>query len=83
MKKDDPVPLKREWLNKEKIIYDLVYTPYPTKLLELGQSRGAKVISGMGMLARQGAISFGLWTNRRAPLEIMLKVLKKAVSSKR
>lgn len=76
MKRDDPLLLKREWLNKEKIIYDLVYTPYPTRLLELGRGRGAKVISGIGMLARQGAISFSLWTGQKAPLNIMLKVLE-------
>jgi shikimate dehydrogenase len=75
MKKDDPLPLKKEWLNKEKIIYDLVYTPCPTKFLKLGRSRGARVISGIGMLARQGAVSFNLWTGRRAPLKIMQKVL--------
>lgn len=76
MKKDDPLPLKKEWLNKGKIIYDLVYTPYPTKLLAAGQERGAKVISGIGMLARQAAGSFYLWTGKQAPFDIMLKVLK-------
>jgi shikimate dehydrogenase len=76
MKKDDPLLFKEEWLNKEKIIYDLVYTPYPTRLLELGRGRGAKVMSGLGMLARQGAISFKLWTGQKAPLNIMLKLLE-------
>jgi len=80
MKENDPLPIKGEWLNKEKIIYDLVYTPCPTRLLKLGQSKGAKAISGIGMLVRQGAISFSLWTGKRAPLEVMLKVLRNKFS---
>jgi len=82
MKKGDPLPIKGEWLNKEKIIYDLVYTPSPTRFLELGRKRGAQGISGIGMLARQAAMSFNLWTGKRAPLDIMLKVLKEVVGVK-
>lgn len=77
MKKDDHLFFKSEWINKEKIVYDLVYTPYPTRLLELARGKGAKAISGIGMLCRQGALSFYLWTGRHAPLEIMERVLMK------
>lgn len=79
MKREDTLPIACEWLNKEKIIYDLIYST-PTRLLKMGRRKGALAFNGMGMLARQAAISFYLWTGRRPPIDIMLKALKKKLS---
>ena len=38
---------------------------------------GAKTVNGLGMLARQGALNFKLWTGVDAPQELMMETLKK------
>jgi shikimate dehydrogenase len=43
-------------------LYDLVYKPRTTTLMRTAEAAGARVISGIGMLAEQGAAAFELWT---------------------
>ncbi len=50
---------------------DVVFNPSRTRFLEEAGKRGAKTVSGLGMLACQGARNFTLWTGKEAPLEIM------------
>ncbi|HSR32063.1 MAG TPA: shikimate dehydrogenase [Anaerolineae bacterium] len=44
-------------------VFDLVYTPLETRLLQQARQSGAQVIDGLGMLVRQGALAFDMWTN--------------------
>jgi shikimate dehydrogenase len=53
------------------VVYDLVYNPLETKLLKLAKANGAKAVSGIGMLIRQGALAFSLFTEEEAPVQIM------------
>jgi shikimate dehydrogenase len=64
-------PLSIEVIPKGILVYDLVYTPWPTPLLELAQKAGARILGGLPMLVYQGAASFELWTGRKAPVDIM------------
>jgi len=48
--------------SKSQMIYDLVYKPRTTRLMQQAQSAGARVINGLGMLVEQGAAAFELWT---------------------
>jgi shikimate dehydrogenase len=43
-------------------VYDLVYNPPQTQLLQQATVDGARVIGGLGMLIWQGALAFELWT---------------------
>jgi shikimate dehydrogenase len=43
-------------------LYDLVYKPRSTRLMQHAEAAGARVIGGIGMLAEQGAAAFELWT---------------------
>lgn len=54
-----------------QVVYDLVYNPAQTRLLELAQRHGAQAIGGIGMLIYQGAIAFERWTGRPAPVAVM------------
>lgn len=67
-------------LSQKTIVYDLVYNPLETKLLKLARSGGAKAISGIGMLIRQGALAFSLFTEQEPPIEVMKKAALKALS---
>tara|TARA_Y100001968_G_scaffold316190_1_gene343700 strand:+ start:1850 stop:2761 length:912 start_codon:yes stop_codon:yes gene_type:complete len=49
-------------VNSKATLYDLIYTPRPTKWLEWGQSQGCKTIDGLEMLVQQGAASLRLWS---------------------
>ena len=60
-------------------VYDMVYRPANTALMQQCVAHGGRAIGGLGMLARQGAIAFELWTGVAAPIEVMLAVLRDAL----
>jgi len=62
-------------LPQDSIVYDLIYTPAPTKLLKLATARGLMSIDGLEMLLHQGAIALEFWIGRPAPIEIMQQAL--------
>lgn len=58
------------------VVSDVVFNPAFTRFLEEAGKHGAKTVSGLGMLACQGARNFMLWTGKEAPLEIMENKLR-------
>ncbi|MFU8796944.1 MAG: shikimate dehydrogenase, partial [Dehalococcoidia bacterium] len=66
-------PLSQEVIPGGALVYDLVYNPRTTPLLELAQQAGADTLGGLPMLVYQGAASFRLWTGMEAPVEVMLR----------
>jgi shikimate dehydrogenase len=53
-------------------VYDLIYTPRPTALLQAAAQRGCRTIDGLEMLVQQGAASLRLWTGRSdVPITLM------------
>lgn len=62
-------------------VFDLVYNPQQTRLLEEARSAGARAISGLEMLIQQGARSFSLWTNRQAPIDVMREACVQRLAS--
>jgi shikimate dehydrogenase len=66
-----------EVLDEEILVMDLVYNPRETPLLRRAREKGARVVEGWKMLLHQGAFSFEIWTGRKAPLEVMERVLQK------
>jgi shikimate dehydrogenase len=52
-------------------LYDTVYRPARTRLMRDAEALGLRTIGGLGMLVRQGAAAFRLWTGIDAPVEIM------------
>jgi shikimate dehydrogenase len=72
-------PLSIEVIPKGALVYDLIYNPLLTPLLQLAQKAGAATLSGLAMLVYQGAASFELWTGRKAPLDIMFSKAKEAL----
>ena len=60
------------------VVYDLVYRPARTRLLQQAEAAGARAIGGVGMLARQGAASFALWTGAEPPVDMMMESLARS-----
>ncbi|MCE5315692.1 shikimate dehydrogenase, partial [bacterium] len=67
----DGIPIPAGLLHPKLLVYDLIYNPLNTRLVLEARSRGAKAVSGLGMLACQGALSFEMWTGRQAPVQVM------------
>lgn len=63
-------PLEENEL-KGKIIFDLVYNPYETKLLKMARAANLIAISGVEMFVHQGARQFEIWTGKPAPVDEM------------
>jgi shikimate dehydrogenase len=70
----EPLPkeLKRV-LPGSKVVFDAVYRPKETKLLQEAKRNGAEVIHGEEMLLHQGMAAFRLWTGKDAPEKVMRK----------
>ncbi len=66
-------------LPSKAVVSDIVYRPLKTGLLREAEKRGLKIHGGLGMLVRQGAIGFELWTGRKAPVSVMEKAALKAL----
>jgi shikimate dehydrogenase len=71
----EPSLLDYQNINKHAIVYDIVYRPIHTALLDNAKQAGAEVIYGYEMLLHQGAKSFEIWTGMSAPIDGMKKAL--------
>lgn len=52
-------------------VYDLVYNPLETRLLQRARQAGLAASNGSGMLVSQAALAFALWTGLEPPFKIM------------
>lgn len=67
-------------LRSGQTVYDLVYNPAHTRLLQQAEVEGAQAIGGLGMLIWQGAIAFELWTGVAAPVTVMRQTVEQIMS---
>jgi shikimate dehydrogenase len=65
-----------------QVVYDLVYNPPQTRLLQKAATDGAQAIGGLGMLIWQGALAFERWTGQLPPVAVM-RAAAEAVFAKR
>lgn len=79
MKPDDSLPVPEEVLRPDLAVYDLVYNLKTTRLVEAARKKGAKAVTGIGMLLYQGVKAFELWTGQKAPVEVMKKALLSSI----
>jgi len=47
------------------------------------KSIGAQTIDGLTMLVYQGAASFEIWTERKAPVNVMMKAAREELEKRR
>ena len=69
--KSNLAPISTRTINSNCIVYDIVYMPVDTELLEQSKKQGATTIYGWEMLLAQAMRSFEIWTKRKAPYEAM------------
>jgi shikimate dehydrogenase len=59
------------------LVYDLIYNPLKTRLLQLAEKNNTTAINGLGMLLHQAVLSFEIWTGFKVSVEKMQKALNK------
>lgn len=65
----------KKYLHKNLCVFDIVYNPKETKLLQDAKKAGCTIIYGYKMLLYQAVAQFQLFTGKNAPVNIMEKVL--------
>lgn len=69
-------------IKSSMVVSDVVFNPPVTPFLKEAAARGAKTISGLGMLVCQGALNFTIWTDQEAPYDVMYQALLREFEEK-
>ncbi|OCG59420.1 shikimate dehydrogenase [Gilliamella sp. GillExp13] len=56
-------------LPPDLVVTDCIYSPRKTKLLEIAEQQGCKILNGIGMMLWQGAAQIKIWTGEDAPID--------------
>lgn len=77
LKPDDPMPIQGCGfdLAQATAVYDMIYRPAETPLLQAAKTVGCKTANGLGMLLYQGAKALEIWSGKSAPIEVMRQAL--------
>ena len=73
---ESPAPLAA--VPGHETVFDLVFHPRRTPLLEAAAGAGKQVVPGLRMLIRQAARAFTCWTGRPAPVEVLARAAEAA-----
>ncbi len=79
--KVDETPAPASMLRPGMVVFDSVYNPVRTRLLQEAEQAGAITASGFEWFVKQAAAQFTLWTDREAPREVMERVLRQRLAN--
>jgi len=81
LKPADALPFDRTQfsLSRTGAVYDMIYRPAETALLNEAKKAGCRTANGLSMLLYQGAKALELWAEQPAPLEAMRSALKQNI----
>jgi 3-dehydroquinate dehydratase/shikimate dehydrogenase len=74
-------PLRDEEI-QARVVFDMVYDPVETHLLQVARSKGFAVIPGVEMFVQQAARQFEIWTGKPAPAADMLNAVTVALQQR-
>ena len=77
---DGHLPFDPAALRNDALVVDLIANPVETPLVQAANQSGRRAIGGLPMLVYQGAAAFELWTEREAPVDVMLSEAHAAMS---
>ena len=58
------------FFEKLAVLYDLIYTPWETRCMQLAKGSGAKAYNGLKMLLYQGVAAYEMWNRVEVPQEV-------------
>ena len=73
---ENNIPLDDDLIPEGIVVSDIVYNPLKTKLLQVAEEKGCRIVFGLGMLVHQGAEAFRIWTGVEPPVEEMYGVVR-------
>jgi shikimate dehydrogenase len=65
-----------------RVVFDVLYDPWPTPLAAAALSRGQVLVGGLDLLVHQAALQVELMTGKPAPLEVMAAAGEAALSQR-
>jgi 3-dehydroquinate dehydratase/shikimate dehydrogenase len=74
-------PLKDQEI-QARVVFDMVYDPVETHLLQVARAKGLAVIPGVEMFVQQAARQFEIWTGKPAPAGDMLRAVTIALQER-
>jgi 3-dehydroquinate dehydratase/shikimate dehydrogenase len=74
-------PLKDDEI-QAKVVFDMVYDPVETRLIQVARAKGISVIPGVEMFVHQAARQFEIWSGKPAPADDMLRVVTVALQER-
>jgi shikimate 5-dehydrogenase len=77
----DRSPIESRDLNC-RLVFDTIYRPRVTKLLDLAARRGIETVSGVDMFIEQGIAQWEIWMGQRAPVAAMRNAVENALERK-
>jgi 3-dehydroquinate dehydratase/shikimate dehydrogenase len=80
--KVDESPLPGEVIERGQVVFDTIYNPIRTRLIEQAEQRGAVTVTGENMFVRQAAAQFEWWTGQPAPTERMRQTVLARLASR-
>lgn len=57
------------FFSKDLFVYDVIYNPPVTRLMQIAEEAGCRTENGLSMLLYQGAEAFRIWTGRDMPVD--------------
>jgi 3-dehydroquinate dehydratase/shikimate dehydrogenase len=74
--------LLKEHEIQARIVFDMVYDPADTRLVQIARAKGLHVIPGIEMFVQQAARQFEIWTGKPAPADEMLRAVTVALQER-
>ena len=80
--KVNETPIAKNKLKHNIVVFDTIYNPIETKLLQDAKAQGCKVVGGLPMFIQQAAAQFKLWTGRMPQIELIEKIAYEKLAMK-
>jgi 3-dehydroquinate dehydratase / shikimate dehydrogenase len=81
MGNDRDCPLKENEI-QARVVFDMVYDPAETRLLQIARAKGLEVVPGIEMFVHQAARQFEIWSGKPAPTDEMLRAVTMALEER-
>ena len=79
LKEVDPIPFDIQLLPKKWAVYDMIYNPNFTRLLQVARAQGLRAANGLSMLVYQGVRSLEIWSHTEVDAHAMTRAATHAL----
>lgn len=79
LKEADPAPFDVQILPKTWVVYDMIYNPNVTRLLQDARAQGFRAANGLSMLVYQGVRSLEIWSHADVDVHAMTRAATHAL----